>query len=116
MAMDLELALRAMDDDRKLLEQLATIFSEDAPAISMEFQKAVATHDSKSARMAIHSLKGLAASFYDKQAVESFSSIEQSCAEEKWNALDETPSLVHSKIEALIADMQHFELLSRSEK
>ena len=116
MAMDLELALRAMDGDRKLLEQLATIFSEDAPAIAMAFEKAVGTHDSKSARMAIHSLKGLVSSFYDKQAVDCFSSIEQSCAEEKWNVVDEIPRLVHSKIETLVADMQHFELLSRSEK
>ena len=94
MAMDLELALRAMDYDRKLLEQLATIFSEDAPAIAMAFQKAVEAHDSKSARMAIHSLKGLVASFYDNQAVEKFSSIERSCAGEEWNALEDTPELV----------------------
>lgn len=111
--MDLELALRAMDDDRKLLEQLAIIFSEDAPAIATDFDEAVRLQDSKSARLAVHSLRGLVASFYDTQAVEKFAAIEQSCVDEDWKVLEEAPGLVRSKIEALIADMHEFELLSR---
>lgn len=116
MAMDLKLALRAMDGDRKLLDQLAIIFSEDAPAIAMSFTQAVGRRDSKSARMAIHSLKGLVASFFDTQVVENFAAIERSCADENWNVLEETPELVRSKIDALIADMKEFELLSQTSK
>ncbi len=84
MAMDFNLALRAMDGDQKLLEQLATIFSEDAPAIASDFSQSIRDQDSKSARMAIHSLKGLAASFYDQLAVEKFAAIEQNCVDENW--------------------------------
>ena len=114
--MDLELALRAMDDDRNLLEQLATIISEDAPALVTNFEEALGSQDSKSARLAIHSLKGLAASFFDKQAVENFSMIERSCLDENWEALKEATGQVRSKIQSLIADMHGFELLSQSSK
>ena len=114
--MEIELALRAMDDDRNLLEQLAIIFSEDAPALVRNFEEALGRHDSKSARLAIHSLKGLAASFFDKQAVENFSAIEQSCLAENWEALEEAPGQVRLRIESLIVDMHGFELLSQSSK
>lgn len=114
MAMDFALALRAMDGDQKLLEQLAIIFSEDAPVIAAEFGKSIGAQDSKSARMAIHSLKGLAASFFDKSAVEKFAAIEQCCVDENWRALEDSPGEVCSSIEALIADMHGLELLAKS--
>ncbi len=105
MAMDLELALRAMDDNQQLLEQLAVIFSEDAPCLLTEFQVAVSRQNSKSARMAIHSLKGLAASFYDQQAVDDFAVIEGFCVEENWSMLQDAPSQVVSRVGGIINEM-----------
>ena len=114
--MDLELALRAMDDDRQLLEQLAVIFSEDAPRIASDFEGAIHRQNSKSARMAIHSLKGLAASFFDQQTVEDFTSLERLCVEENWMALREAPADAFSRVETMIADMVELELLAKSSK
>lgn len=105
MTIDLMRALRAMDDDRQLLEQLAVIFSEDAPRMASEFEQAVSRQNSKSARVAIHSLKGLAASFFDHQAVEDFATFEQLCSEENWSNLVDAPEKVFSRIEAIVNDM-----------
>ncbi len=116
MAMDLELALRAMDGDRQLLEQLAIIFSEDAPRIASDFEAAVNRQSPKTARIAIHSLKGLAASFFDKQAVEDFSEMERFCADENWPALSDSPAPVHSRIASIILEMNELGLLTRSPK
>jgi HPt (histidine-containing phosphotransfer) domain-containing protein len=114
MAMDLQLALRAMDGDRELLEQLATIFSEDAPRICSDFEVAVRRQNSQSARLAIHSLKGLAASFFDQQTVDSFSALERSCAVEDWELLANTPVQVLSRIEKLIGDFQKTGLIAKT--
>ncbi len=114
MAMDLELALRAMDGDQQLLEQLAIIFSEDAPRIASDFEGAVHRQNSKSARMAIHSLKGLASSFFDQRAVEEFASLERLCAEENWGALQDAPSDVSARVDEIIVDMLELGLLAKS--
>ena len=116
MAMDLELALGAMDNDRQLLEQLATIFSEDAPRIASDFETGVVRQNSKTARIAIHSLKGLAASFFDKQAVEEFAAFELFCVDENWLALSEAPSGVFSRIGSIILEMNESRLLLQSPK
>lgn len=116
MAMDLELALRAMDDDRQLLEQLAIIFSEDAPQIVSEFHTAIDQKDSKSARRAIHSLKGLTASFFDQQAVDDFAGLERFCSEENWSALADAPAGVAARVEAIILNMLDSGLISKASK
>ncbi len=116
MAMDIELALRAMDDDRQLLEQLAVIFSEDAPRIASEFEHSVNLKNSKSARMAIHSLKGLVASFFDQEVVDEFASLERLCAEENWMALNDAPEEVFARVRAIIVDMLNVGLLVKSSK
>jgi HPt (histidine-containing phosphotransfer) domain-containing protein len=111
MAMDLELALGAMDGDRHLLEQLAVIFSEDAPRIAVEFEEALKRQDFASARMAVHSLKGLTASFYEPEAVDMFGRYECFCAEENWEALQGADEAINARITTLIAEMRERELL-----
>ena len=56
--------LRALDGERELLSQLATMFVEDAPELLTTLEQAVAAGDCLIARRTVHSLKGLAATFY----------------------------------------------------
>ncbi len=114
MAIDLELALRAMDGDRQLLEQLAIIFSEDAPRIAKEFEEALKRQDFASARMAVHSLKGLTASFYEPHSVKVFAEYESLCADENWSALHGAADLVTERIANLIDEMRKRELLHKA--
>jgi HPt (histidine-containing phosphotransfer) domain-containing protein len=114
MAIDLELALRAMDGDRELLEQLAVIFSEDTPRIALEFKEAIKRQDFASARMAIHSLKGLTASFYEPQSVEMFAQYESFCADKNWDAIQGAAAAVTERIAKLIDEMRALGLLQKT--
>lgn len=68
--MDEEAALEALDGSRELLSQLATIFSEDVQQAMSQLEQAVATRDAPSARLAAHSIRGLASIFYAPMTIE----------------------------------------------
>ncbi|MCA9133615.1 MAG: Hpt domain-containing protein [Planctomycetales bacterium] len=63
-------ALAALDGSRELLQDLALMFCEDAPAVLLELRTAVEADDPAAARRAAHSLKGLAATFYARPTTE----------------------------------------------
>ncbi len=63
-------ALAALDGERDLLMQLAEMFVEDAPVLLQNLQASVTAQDPIAARRAIHSLKGLASTFYAAPTVE----------------------------------------------
>lgn len=53
-------ALAALGGNEDLLKELGTMFCEDAPQVLGELEQAVAAGDLAAARLAAHSLKGLA--------------------------------------------------------
>ena len=57
-------ALAALDGNRQLLRELAEMFCEDAPVLLDEMRTALDESDATTARRAIHSLKGLASTFF----------------------------------------------------
>ncbi len=114
MAMDLDLALRAMGGDRQLLEQLAQTVSEDSPRIALEFRESLLRQDFASARIAVHSLKGLMASFYEPRSVETFAKYERLCAEENWDALQGAADYVTQCIASLLNEMREQGLIDKS--
>ncbi len=63
-------ALSALDGERELLRQLASMFVEDAPVLLRNLQAGLSTQDPLAARHAVHSLKGLAATFFATPTVE----------------------------------------------
>lgn len=63
-------ALAALDGSRELLRDMALIFSEDAPLLLAELHSALEAGDASAAERAIHSLKGMAATFYARPTVE----------------------------------------------
>ena len=77
---DEERALQALDGNRILLMELASMFKEDAPQILSELKSAVANESATHTRSAVHSLKGLAATFYAQPTVELANRLEDSAA------------------------------------
>ena len=63
-------ALAALDGERGLLRELASIYCEDMPSLFEGLERAVDANDCSEARRAVHSLKGLAATFYASLPVE----------------------------------------------
>lgn len=74
-------ALEALDGERELLSQLATMFVEDAPILLKELEDAVASSDAVAARQATHSIKGLVATFFAAPVVELAHRLEQVAAD-----------------------------------
>lgn len=83
---DKHAALAALDGQRELLCELATIFCEDCPVLLQELQAAVDAGDVENARLLTHSLKGLAATFYAQPTLEWASRLEQEAAEGRLQA------------------------------
>jgi HPt (histidine-containing phosphotransfer) domain-containing protein len=68
--MDESSALAGLDGSRELLEELAQIFVEDTPDLLQQLEQAIALDDAQEARRAVHSVKGLAATFFARPTVE----------------------------------------------
>ncbi len=83
-------ALEALDGERELLSQLATMFVEDAPQLLSDLEEAVASDDAATARRAIHSVKGLVATFFAAPTVELAHRLEQAAADGRMDELSES--------------------------
>ncbi len=73
-------ALLALDGNRNLLVELAGMFREDAPLILNELKTAVANRSAIQTRSALHSLKGLASTFFAQPTVELAHRLEDAAA------------------------------------
>ncbi len=73
-------ALGALDGNRSLLVELAEMFREDAPLILTELKNAVANKSATQSRSALHSLKGLASTFFAQPTVELAHRLEDAAA------------------------------------
>ena len=82
-------ALHALDGERELLSQLATMFVEDAPELLTTLEQAVAAGDCSMARRTTHSLKGLASTFYATPTVELAQRLEHEAADGRLNEFTE---------------------------
>lgn len=70
-------ALAALDGDRTLLGDLATMFAEDAPQVVSDIQIALRTDQPSDVRRGLHSLKGLISTFYASEARDLAERLEQ---------------------------------------
>ncbi len=77
---DEERALLALDGNRVLLLELASMFKEDVPQLLNDLKAAVANGSAVHTRSAVHSLKGLVATFYAQPALELANRLEDSAA------------------------------------
>ena len=77
---DEERALLALDGNRILLMELASMFKEDAPQLLCKLKTAVADESATHTRSAVHSLKGLVATFYAQPTLELANRLEDSAA------------------------------------
>lgn len=63
-------ALAALGGNEALLIELAGMYSEDAPELLQDLQRGINQGDARSAHRALHSLRGLTATFYAESVVE----------------------------------------------
>ena len=77
---DEERALLALDGNRILLMELASMFKEDVPQLLCKLKTAVADESATHTRSAVHSLKGLVATFYAQPTLELANRLEDSAA------------------------------------
>jgi HPt (histidine-containing phosphotransfer) domain-containing protein len=104
---DEQAALDALDGSRALLHDLAEMFCEDAPQVMNELKDAVEADDSAAARRAVHSIKGLAATFYAKPTVEIAQRLELEAAGGHIEGLrDNGLSTLEHAIDQLIAELK----------
>ena len=80
---DEERALLALDGNRHLLMELAIMFREDVPQILQELNAAIGNENATRTQSAVHSLKGLASTFYAKPTVDLAQRLEDSAAHGK---------------------------------
>jgi HPt (histidine-containing phosphotransfer) domain-containing protein len=74
---DEKAALEALNGDRQLLGELATMFVEDAPTLLQALQSALDCQDQVTAHRTIHSLRGLSSTFFAVEIVELAGRLEQ---------------------------------------
>lgn len=77
---DEERALLALEGNRILLLELASMFREDAPLLLCSLKAAVANENATHTRSVVHSLKGLVATFYAQPTFELADRLEHSAA------------------------------------
>ena len=78
---DIDRALNALDGNKVLLKDLASMFVEDAPVLLAQLKTALADFHPMKARALVHGLKGLVATFFAKEGVEIAQRLEDSAAD-----------------------------------
>jgi HPt (histidine-containing phosphotransfer) domain-containing protein len=112
---DKQAALAALGGDADLLRELGTMFCEDAPQLLDELQQSVTSGDSEAARRAVHSLKGLSATFYAQPTVELAADLESSVATGELDVLRNGGiDRLRAAIETLASELQNRQLATVS--
>jgi HPt (histidine-containing phosphotransfer) domain-containing protein len=104
-------ALELLDGNRTLLKELAVIYAEDSVGLVEDFNVAVQARDAEKARLAIHSLKGITASFFAEVEIGLLSRIELYASELDWDRLDKARNDVSQAVKALVVEMKDQGLL-----
>ncbi len=76
--LDLQGALKRLDGDRELLAELAQFFLEDSPGLLEKLRDGLRNGKARDVQRAAHSLKGLAANFGAREAVDAAHVVEES--------------------------------------
>jgi HPt (histidine-containing phosphotransfer) domain-containing protein len=111
MPIDETQALQLLGGDRDLLKQLATIFKEDASVLVREYETAMTHGDLVSAQRAVHSLKGLVATFYADDAVTSLAAIETSLSDKEVEDYHKTKQVLDGIVSAVVRQLVEKQLL-----
>ncbi len=106
MAIDEVRALKLLDGNHELLQQLAGIFAEDSIQLVNEFDQAVSAHDALLARHAIHSLKGITATFCAETEVDLFDLVEQAASHADWSRLEPARVEIKDAVATIVQEMR----------
>jgi len=98
-------ALELLSGNRELLRQLATIFVEDSLPLVDVFEQAIDQKDAEKAGLAIHSLKGITATFFTEPEVSLFASVEMAANHLDWSRLDCARHEVRVAVIAIVREM-----------
>lgn len=109
---DQRAALAALDGSRELLRDMALIFSEDAPLLIAELHSALKAGDASAVERAIHSLKGMAATFYARPTVDLIQRYETIAAQQKLAEIRSSGAKeIESAVKLLIDELASLGLL-----
>ena len=107
MAIDTKAALYTLGEDLALLKLISKIFQEDSPVLLAKFLEKTAQRDAQQAQLAIHSLKGLVASFFDREAVELFGEIEIACQTQQWKIVLSSRDAIGETVNRVLFELTH---------
>ena len=105
MAIDTKAALYTLGEDLALLKLISKIFQEDSPELLEKFIEKTAQRDAHEARLAIHSLKGLVAAFFDQEAIELFGQIEVACQTQRWEYILSSMDAINETIRRIVTEL-----------
>jgi HPt (histidine-containing phosphotransfer) domain-containing protein len=98
--------LKLLGGNHELLQQLAGIFAEDSIQLVNEFDQAVSGHDALLAGHAIHSLKGITATFCAETEVNLFDLVEQAASRADWSRLEPARVEIKDAVAAIVQEMR----------
>lgn len=106
MAIDEVRALKLLGGNHELLQQLAGIFAEDSIQLVDEFDRAIAGQDALLARHAIHSLKGITATFCAEAEVNLFALVEHAATLADWSRLEPARVEIKDAVAVIVREMR----------
>jgi two-component system, sensor histidine kinase and response regulator len=98
---ELDNSLRRLGGDRDLFCDLIRFFLEDSPKLLDQLRSALVKQDGKSATHASHTLKGLAANFTARRAVDAADRVERLAAHKAFSDAEQAAVELQQRIEEL---------------
>ncbi len=100
--------LGRIDGDQKLFDELATYFIEDAPQLLATAKIGAASRNPETVARAVHTLRGLLATFDAEEGVSVTKWIGQKVAANDWSAAAEALGRLRAEVDNLIAVLKQF--------
>jgi CheY-like chemotaxis protein len=94
--------LQRFDGDEELLDQIAAVFIDAAPAMLADIDRAIASHDATTLQRAAHTLKGSVGHFTMKGAFETARALEASGHDDDWNDVETLRARLERDVEELM--------------
>jgi two-component system, sensor histidine kinase and response regulator len=107
-AFDIDAALKHVEGDRDLLDEIVRIFSDQCPRTISEIQNAIRTADFSLVERAAHSLKGAASNLCATGVTHSAAELEESARSGNLSSVRERFQLLEREVEKLLRKLEAF--------
>jgi HPt (histidine-containing phosphotransfer) domain-containing protein len=104
--LDLDVVLARVDNDRRLLAELATIFLQDYPRLRNEIQQSLLQDDHSSLERAAHTLKGRLAFFGIHTAIEQAGALEKMGRTNDLSCARQTVAEIDAEMKSILLELE----------